>query len=145
MENSQDIDQLNSFLRGEISAVETYDQCLEKVATPHIASQLRALRASHVRRAQLLTARIRMLGAEPSVNSGLWGGVVKLLEGGARVFGEKAAISALEEGEDHGLSDYRRDLVKLSPPQREFVELELLPEQEKTHAILSRIDSQSSR
>jgi demethoxyubiquinone hydroxylase (CLK1/Coq7/Cat5 family) len=140
VDHAQDITQLNSFLRGEISAVETYDQCLAKVDTEHIVTQLRALRASHIRRAQMLTARIRMLGGEPSVNSGLWGGVAKLMEGSAAVFGEKAAISALEEGEDHGLADYRRDLGKLSPVQRQFVEVELLPEQERTHAILSRID-----
>lgn len=140
MDYTEDINKLNSFLRGEISAVETYDQCLEKVGTDHIATQLRALRASHVRRAQLLTARVRMLGGEPAVESGLWGSVAKLLEGSARVFGERAAISALEEGEDHGLADYRRELSKLSPVQRQFVEAELLPEQERTHAVLSRID-----
>jgi hypothetical protein len=140
VENAQDIAQLNSFLRGEISAVETYDQCIEKVTTDFVVKQLRALRASHIRRAQMLTARIRTLGGEPAAGSGMWGGVAKLLEGGAKLFGERAALSALEEGEDHGLADYRRDVQKLSPVQRQFVAVEVIPEQERTHNILRRIE-----
>lgn len=139
MDNSQDINQLTSFLRAEISAVETYDQCLEKIDTAPIKSELETLRASHVRRAQLLTARIRTLGAEPPVSPRPWNGVANLIDGGAQIFSDKAALSALEEGEAQGLVDYQRNLVKLSPPHREFVEVELLPEQETAHANLSRI------
>ena len=39
----------------------------------------------------------------------------------------KAALAALEEGEDHGLRMYKDDLDKLDTSTRSFVEGELLP------------------
>ena len=139
--NKQDIDQLNSFLRGELSAVETYQQCIDKIGNASIVTQLRALQESHRMRAQLLSQRISMLGGKPSDSSGVWGSFAKLVEGSAKAFGESAAVSALEEGEDHGRDDYKRDLDKLSAEQRRFVESQILPEQQRTHDELSRIES----
>jgi demethoxyubiquinone hydroxylase (CLK1/Coq7/Cat5 family) len=140
MSETNDVSQLNSFLRGELSAVETYDQCIRKIQDVAVKSQLESLRASHRRRAALLEQRIRTLGGEPAEDSGLWGGVAKIVEGSAGIFGDSAAVSALEEGEDHGLNDYRQDLSKLSFSERQFVEEELLPEQVRPHNFLLSID-----
>src|SRR5690606_22333303 len=68
-----DVKQLNSFLRGELSAVETYDQCLEKIQNPQLSDTLRELRQSHHERARLLEEKVRQLGGEPSRESGPWG------------------------------------------------------------------------
>jgi len=137
----QDIHQLNSFLRGELSAVETYQQCIDKMSDRNIVAQLRSLQESHRRRAELLTDRVRMLGGKPAQGSGVWGSFAKVAEGSAKLFGESAAVSALEEGEDHGRDDYRRDVEKLSPTERNFIESEILPEQQRTHDALTRIES----
>jgi hypothetical protein len=135
-----DIDQLNSFLRGELSAVETYDQALQKLSTEAaIASPLQSSRTSHQRRVELLRSEIRKMGGEPAESSGAWGSFAKLVEGGAKLFGKKAAIAALEEGEDHGRDDYARDLADLSPTVRTFVQMQLVPEQQRTHDALSRL------
>jgi uncharacterized protein (TIGR02284 family) len=140
-----DIDHLNSFLRGEISAVETYDQALKKLASnPSVAPTLRECQTSHQNRAQLLRTQIQSLGGRPADGSGMWGSFAKLVEGGAKTFGEKAAIGALEEGEDHGRNDYRRDLDDLSPPVRDFVQTRILPEQEHTHDAVSSLKHQIS-
>jgi len=136
----QDIKQLNSFLRGELSAVETYQQCIEKVENEHVRSQLLGLQESHRTRALLLKERILGLGGQPEESAGIWGSLAKAVEGGAKMFGAAAAVSVLEEGEDHGLDDYRNDVENLSPPERQFVESRLLPEQQKSHDVLSRID-----
>lgn len=137
--NEHDIKQLNSFLRGELSAVETYRQVLEKAEDMTVRQQIEPGLNSHSRRALLLGDKIRALGGEPSKDSGVWGTFAKAVEGGAKAFGLSAAISVLEEGEDHGLSDYRADLSELSPASRAFVVRELLPEQQKTHDAMSRI------
>ena len=86
-----------------------------------------------------LVQRIAMLGGEPARSSGAWGAFAKLAEGGARIFGTDAAIAALEEGEDHGKKDYARDLDDLSYPTRQFVQVELVPEQTWTHDALSAL------
>lgn len=136
----QDIKQLNSFLRGELSAVETYQQCIEKVENENVRSQLLGLQESHRSRVSLLKERVLALGGIPEESAGAWGGLAKIAEGSAAIFGAAAAVSVLEEGEDHGLSDYRNDLENLSPAERLFVESKLLPEQQKSHDVLSRID-----
>lgn len=134
-----DIDQLNSFLRGEHSAVETYDQVITKVKDQALLRTLRDGRASHARRVELLKDYIRGHGGEPATGSGAWGALAKTLEGGAKVFGVPAAISVLEEGEDHGLNDYQRDLPELSPEGRLFVMDRLLPEQQRSHDMLGAL------
>lgn len=136
---NDDIKQLNSFLRGEISAVETYQQCIDKMDDASVSTQLRQLQASHSTRVTKLQQQIRTLGGTPETDSGVWGSFAKLVEGGAKVFGTSAAIAALEEGEDHGKSDYKGDLKDLSPTVQQFVRNQLVPEQQKTHDALSAL------
>jgi demethoxyubiquinone hydroxylase (CLK1/Coq7/Cat5 family) len=134
---NQSVDKLNEFLRGELSAVETYRQALEKIDVGGTRVQLEQCRRSHEERVALLRRSITTFGGQPASTSGAWGSFAKLAEGGAKVFGEKAAIAALEEGEDHGLKLYRNDLEKLDPTAQELVRTDLLPAQERTHRALS--------
>ncbi len=133
------VDKLNSFLRGELSAVETYRQAIEKLANKPEASTLNDCMLSHEKRAMLLAEEIRRRGGEPAEGSGPWGTFAKLVEGGAKAFGEKATIAALEEGEDHGRNDYQRDTDDLEPDARSFVRNELFPEQLRTHQAMSSL------
>jgi uncharacterized protein (TIGR02284 family) len=131
------VEQLNSFLRGEISSVETYRQALPTVKDARLRAQLLECESSHKQRVETLRQRILALGGQPSEGSGVWGAFSKLVQGGASLIGDAAAIQALESGEDHGLADYRRDVDKLDIEVRSFVRAELLPAQEKTHRALS--------
>jgi hypothetical protein len=65
----------------------------------------------------------------------------KTVEGAAKIFGDKAAISALEEGEDHGLNDYKRGLDDddLDGESRSLLTSRLLPEQQATHDRMSAL------
>jgi hypothetical protein len=135
----KDIDVLNRFLRGEISAVASYRQALEKIDDPVMRSELDESLRSHESRAALLRDRVLALGGEPAEGAGVWGAFAKLVEGGAKVFGVHAAIAALEQGEDHGRDLYYDDVSELSPANRAFVERELIPPQLQTHASLSAL------
>jgi hypothetical protein len=132
---------LNKFLRGELSAVETYRQALDRLGASAFASELLENKRSHEQRVEMLKNQIVRLGGKCAEDSGAWGGFAKLVEGGAKLFGEKAAVAALEEGEDHGLKLYRSnsDIEKLDLATRDFVERSLLPEQERTHRTTSRL------
>jgi len=137
--NEEAVGKLNSFLRGEISAVETYRQALDKVSDPGIRSQLQDCEQDHQERIALLRQRIASLGGTPEEGSGAWGVWAKLVQGGADVLGAKTALQALEEGEDHGLDDYRRDLDELDGETRSWVESNILPKAERTHGTLSTL------
>lgn len=132
------VDTLNSFLRGEISAVETYRQAIGHVSEDHRA-QLEVCLRDHEQRVEALRERISKLGGTPVEGSGPWGMFSKLIQAGADAMGEKAAIQALEEGEDHGLADYQRDMDEVHGEARRFVRMELLPGQKRTHERLSRL------
>ena len=136
-ETGKSVDTLNGFLRGEISAVETYRQAIEKLGGSPTRRQLEDCRQSHEQRVAKLRDQVARLGGEPARESGPWGAFARLFEGGAKVFGERAALAALEEGEDHGLKLYRDDLDKLDAAPRQLAELDLLPAQERTHQFMS--------
>jgi len=138
-ETDKSVDALNELLRGEISAVETYRQAINKLGGSPAVSQLEGCRRSHEQRIAKLRDQVSRLGGQPAKESGAWGAFARLFEGGAKAFGEKAAVSALEEGEDHGLKLYRTDLEKLDAASRLLVETDLLPAQERTHRDMSTL------
>ncbi len=137
--SSRAIDQLNSFLRGEIASVETYRQALEKIHDSEIASELRTIMRSHQERCELLRTRVGELGGRPAEGSGTWGAFARLVQGGAQTFGVGLALSALHQGEDHGLEDYRRDLINLDLESADLVRSRVLPEQERTLQAITRL------
>jgi uncharacterized protein (TIGR02284 family) len=112
MQTTTDISQLNSLLRGEMSAIETYRQALEKITDDNAfgAEELRALRVDHRDAADALWHHIEQHGGKPSEGSGAWGAFAKAVEGTAKMFGDTAALKALKEGEEHGLKDYEAAL-----------------------------------
>jgi demethoxyubiquinone hydroxylase (CLK1/Coq7/Cat5 family) len=131
------IDKLNEFLRGELSAVETYNLALGKTAHTELTSALEGLRDDHAARVGTLRQRILAEGGEPSETSGAWGAFARVVQAGADVLGNAVAIAALEEGEDHGLKLYREALADselIEPSFKHFVSEVLLPAQEKSHA-----------
>ena len=62
--NQDVLGKLNSFLRGEISAVETYKQAIEKIKDPAVRSQLQTSAQDHEQRSELLRERISSLGGK---------------------------------------------------------------------------------
>lgn len=136
------VEKLNEFLSNELSAVETYRQCIEKVSASSTTQTLRELQQSHATRAGQLKERITALGGKPVDSSGAWGSFAKMMEGGAKMFSEKSALAMLEEGEDKGLSEYRKDREELDASSRSFVAGTLLPEQQRSHDQLRGIIAQ---
>lgn len=133
------IDQLNSFLRGELSAAETYRLALDKLAQSEFRPSLVQCTRSHEERARLLTEAILGRGGDPAESSGAWGSLVRMIERSAAAISESAAIAMLEEGEDHGRDDYLRDIDNLEPSARQLVEFAILPEQRRTHDTIKAV------
>jgi hypothetical protein len=145
MAQKSSIDQLNQFLRGEISAVETYRMALDTLDEGSTArAELEVCLQSHQSRVKLLQDAIIAAGGTPADSSGPWGVFAKAVEGGARILGDKVAVSALEEGEDHGLKDYKTDMVNLDATARTLVASRLVPEQQATHDRMSSLKKRLS-
>ena len=141
--NGDDIARLNGFLRGEMSAVEAYRIALKKFAPTSLAcTQLEACMASHAERVDLLREKVLELGGQPDASSGVWGAFAAAIETGAAALGENVALAALEEGEGHGLKDYRAGLPSLETEALRLVTARLLPEQLHTHEAVRRLKTQ---
>jgi len=138
-DKSGTISQLNSFLRGELSAAETYRLALDRLEQSEHRPTLVQCSRSHEERARLLTEAILGRGGEPAESSGAWGSLVRMLERSAVAISESAAVAVLEEGEDHGRDDYLRDLDNLEPTARQLVEFAILPEQRRTHDTIRAV------
>lgn len=134
------IDTLNELLRGELSAVESYDKALPAVDDkPALRSDLRECRASHELRVARIRRAILEVGGEPADASGAWGLFAKAVAGGARRLGWRTVVMTLEEGEDHGLKEYGDALPRLDESVRQLVTTQLYPEQKHTHSVMSAL------
>lgn len=135
--------QLNSLLRGEISAAETYRMAIDKVRdsdNPNAdVSMLRDIQQEHGRAAQAIRDRIRELGGDPSDSSGAWGAWAKLTQGTANLFGDGASLKALKEGEEHGLKDYEEGVDDVDATSAELIENQLIPAQQRHINLLDRL------
>ena len=105
-----DTEALNSLLRGELSAVETYEQGIAKFEDSIHKSTLIRIRDEHVKAVTKLQGLVKSYGAEPSTGSGPWGSFVTLLTGTAKVIGPQSLLAVLKQGEEHGISHYEKAL-----------------------------------
>lgn len=133
------IEQLRSFCRGELSAVQTYVTALTHPTLAPYAETLRYCLASHQQRANSLASEIERLGGKAPDGSGAWGALTDAIEHAAVGLGRNAALAALQEGEDHGVRDYKADLGKLEPEERKFVETYIIPAQLDTHRTITAL------
>jgi uncharacterized protein (TIGR02284 family) len=134
--------QLNSLLRGEISAAETYKMAIDKIADGHATgevSMLRQFQEEHGRAAQELRERIRSLGGEPSDSSGAWGAWAQTVQGTMNLFGDAAALKSLKEGEEHGLKDYQEALDDIDVETASLIQSEMIPNQQKHISMLDQL------
>lgn len=135
---------LNSLLRDEISAVETYQQALDKLRSePEIAetAQISSICEDHRDSANKLRERIIRNGGKPTEDSGAWGTWSKMVMGGAKLLGDKAALTALRQGEENGMQDYQEALQETDLPAdvRNLIQTTLLPRQQQHLNVLNRL------
>ena len=106
-----DVSALNSLLRGEMAALETYVQAHELGGENEPgAAEVQRIQLDHRDAADALWHHIEAHGGQPSKSAGTWGAFAKAVEGTAKLLGNKAALKALKEGEEHGLKEYEAAL-----------------------------------
>ena len=145
MTASRAVEQLNSLLRGEISAAETYRVAIDKVdgSRPAEREALGQISREHGEHAQKLRAEIRRLHADPDDSSGAWGAWARSVEAVSTLFGDSSALKALKEGEEHGLREYREALDGLDGSARELVSGTMIPAQVRHIDVLDALIERS--
>ncbi len=127
---NEDIDEI---LRGEISAVEAYEQVIEQLSEDPELFRLTEMKVDHENAVNYWKKESRDSGRIPESDSSLWGNVVEAFVGTSKIIGDEAALIALKKGEEHGLSNYRKMLnsEKLKKAEKEKIENMFIPNQKK--------------
>ena len=141
MKTAEHINVLNELLRGEISAVETYQQAMDKIGSDPGASELRQLHDEHRNAANTLRQHIHSHDGTPDHGSGAWGTWAKAVTGVAKLFGNTAALKALKEGEEHGIKNYEKALEDKDLPEecKTLIRSQLLPKTRTHVPVLDRL------
>ncbi len=136
--NEECIDVCNSLLRGELSAVETYNQTITKFEGDPAVGTLIQMRGEHQRAVELLRTNVTQMGGTPSTDSGAWGIFAQASQGVAKLFGESSALKGLQQGEEHGREEYEDALDDddVMPACKEMIRSELLPHTQRHIATL---------
>lgn len=139
--NNDTISTAAKLLRGEISAVETFQQAIKKFSGEQEAAVLGKIGIQHVNAVEILQKEIVDAGGEPEEGSGVWGAFAKAVEGTAKVFGESAALSALIQGEEIGISDYESALEDsdVSQSLKSVISSTLLPKLKENVSALKAL------
>lgn len=135
------VEMLNELLKGELSAVETYRQALEKLGEDPNAVQLRVSQTDHQFAVTKLKAAVEEGGGTAATSSGAWGTWAKAVTGTAKLLGDTPALKALKEGEEHGIKEYQEALenANVSDKNKELIRRDLLPKQSEHIAVINRL------
>lgn len=130
MANNETVSASAKLLRGEISAVETFQQAIKKFSGEPEAAVLGRIGLQHIEAVEILRKEIVEAGGKPEEGSGIWGAFAQAVEGTAKVFGESAALAALIQGEEIGISDYESALEndEVSASLKATISSTLLPQ-----------------
>jgi hypothetical protein len=135
------VDTLNSLLKGEQFALETYEQVVSKLGpeSKREANELRGFNTDHRDAVTLLRRQIELHRGQPASGSGPLGAWARTVVASAQILGDESALKALKEGEEHGLKLYEEALSenKLDPDCEEVVRSTLLP---RTRAHVRELD-----
>lgn len=137
------VGQLNSLLRGEISAKETYVQAIEKLGVEGRGEVevLREIAREHADAVDRLKSAVERAGGTPADSSGVWGAFARSVEGSAKALGDAAALKALKEGEEHGLKDYESALKNVDANSQRLI-ADFIPAQRRHIQQLDALLSQ---
>jgi uncharacterized protein (TIGR02284 family) len=132
---------LNRLVRGELAAIETYQQALEKMRDAPEATELQAIEAEHRGAVRALQDQVLQQGGTPDDSSGAWGAWAKFIAGTARMFGNTAALEALRQGEQHGIKEYEKamEVDELDAETCKLIRNKLLPQSQAHIAVLDRL------
>lgn len=134
------IDRLNSFLRDELAAVETYREALQGRSVSFGKYEVTLCKRSHEARARALRDQIATLGGLPASSSGMRGAWEQVVERGAAAIEDQMAFRVLERGEDQLLHDYRARVHDAEPALRSFLETKILREEVLTQHMMHDLE-----
>jgi len=129
----QKIDNMQSALRGEISAVEACEKVLKALDSSPERIRLQEFIDDHKMARDYWAKEVNSEMVTPEDDSGVWGLFVKSFTGSATLFGNSTALAALKRGVEYGHNFYKDMLedTTLDPAHRNMIKNTFIPRQQK--------------
>jgi glutaredoxin-related protein len=125
--------QVDDLIRGEMSAVKSYNQILSDITDQQEKVKLEKIKADH----EMAVAKLKSYATkdvrEDTRTAGAWGTFAQAWTGGAKLMGNKVALKALTQGEKHGINEYKEALKdkNVNPELKELIRTQFIPKQEE--------------
>lgn len=125
--------QVEDLIRGEMSAVKSYNQILVDLRDQQEKVKLEKIKADHEMAVVKLKSYATKEVKEDTMSVGAWGTFAQAWTGGAKLMGNKVALKALTQGEKHGINEYKEALKdkNLKPELKELIRTQFIPKQEE--------------
>jgi hypothetical protein len=133
---------LNHLLQGEVSAVETYTQAMNRFDDLEVICELQLVRDEHGRAVRALRDQIIQFGIAPSDGSGAWSTFNLTGLEAMDSIGPATVLAVLCQGEEHAIREYEDALERsdLHLDSERLIRAKLLPgcraHVEKLNALL---------
>lgn len=132
---NNEMTQMDDLIRGEMAAVKTYDTVLADMKAGNEKNRLEAIRKDHQSAVDRLSKYVAGKPdlVEDTQSAGAWGGFATAWTKGAKLFGNEAALKALQVGEEHGIREYKEALEddSIDKNLKAQIKSEMIPKQEK--------------
>jgi hypothetical protein len=134
---------LKDLYKGEKSAVETYDRALKNIGSGPGVDELQKMQREHDEALAAISQHLPQDDIPES--SGVWGSWANAVTETASLFGKKAALKALKEGEEHGLKQYTDALDdQIDPKVKSMIRDTFIPRQRQHIETLDDLMQQAS-
>lgn len=135
--DTKTIQQLSRIDALERSFVACYEAVIAQITDPYVRQQVEECRRSHQMRADILVEEIEDLGGHRDLEQVT--AEVSMGDVSNGSIDEAAALARLLVLEDLVLAGYRVKVIELDYDVRDLVEGDLIPEQERTQAIIASL------
>lgn len=125
--------QLDDLIRGEMAAVKSYTTVIGELDNSKEKTKLEKIRADHENAVSKLKTFASADVKEDTSSSGAWGAFASAWTAGAKLVGNKTALKALSQGEEHGIDEYKEALNddKIKPELKQMIRTQFLPKQQE--------------
>lgn len=125
--------QMDDLIRGEMAAVKSYTTVLKDIKDAKERTKLEAIKKDHENAVSKLKSFSPADVLEDTKTAGAWGTFATAWTGGAKLMGNEAALKALTQGEEHGISEYKEALAddNIKTELKQMIKTQFLPKQEE--------------
>jgi hypothetical protein len=136
-----DVDAINTLLRRQLAAVETYDRALIRFEDPRVLADLETIREDHIKAEILLREKVLQMGGEPVDVAEPWVSCASALSGDTKVAGSATALDALRQAEEYSINELEDTLKheNINFDCKDLIRISLLPTNRKHVAELNRL------